>query len=184
MEVQRLGAQSVLTHLGDYGTDYAHSDPRPPYLTGMGSQDPKGLGGHISGRNVDFSTVLRQPAINPGEGMFNITTNFSGRISGSDPTILLYDRPLINRGTGCRSGNSTYGYEVHVPHTQLCLHPTDGPDPLSALLQLAGRYEAPPLTPPSSHLGPAPSQRAVRKASRKLAWRSGSLWRPVGGTSG
>lgn len=53
-EVQRLGAQPVLTHLGDHGTDYAHSDPRHPYLTGMGSQDPKSLDGRICGRNVDF----------------------------------------------------------------------------------------------------------------------------------
>lgn len=107
--------------------------------------------------------------------MFNTTTRFSGRISGSDPTILLYDRPLINRGTGCRSGNGTLG-SVLIQLT--------GPDPRSVLLHLACRYEAPPLTPPSSHLGPAPSQRAVRKASRKLAWRSGSVWRPMGGTSG
>lgn len=67
-EVQRLGTQSVLTHLGDDRTDYEHRDPRHPYLRGMGFQDPEGLGGRICGRNVDFSTGGKAASHQPRAG--------------------------------------------------------------------------------------------------------------------
>lgn len=76
----------------------------------MGSQDPKGLGGRICGRNADFSTGAKAASHQPLEqGMLKTTTRFSGRISGFDSTILLYARPLSKQEL--QSGNSTHDHD-------------------------------------------------------------------------
>lgn len=162
---------SILTHLGDYGTDHAHSHPRYPALAGISFQDPQAgrLGGRECGREVDFSAGTK-PASQPVSPQQVTLSNTRSPERTSDLTPRSCSRPDPEQsGDRLQERKQTHSHAVPGPRSQHC------PYPLSSLLHLVYINKAPPLTPPSNHLGPASSQHAVRMAYRKLAWRSVSV---------